>query len=283
MSAAGWQDVPIPGGTTRILHKDVAELKNLKRQIGSTERTHVVVLPSPEQGRRQFDATLGALQIVGMFGMVSNLPGSAWYNAIIGLQELMKSIERAHPGLGPLWTRVLDSDMLSRALAPLFDELRQASRASDLPICDHLVLVGCEDGAWVLHAFLHELYRHGVTPSEQLTLVALGASTNTLLGKAVNAVYPARLEGRVGSSGRIKYISMFGAVPDRKPRRTGGKYPDAHRDDTVEITEAMTCLSTKGNEEECILSTQGMGSSMGDWITEPRTAAKWLSRSLSCE
>ena len=296
LSAAGWVEVPIEGDRiARIRKQDVAELEDLRERIGSTERakrTHVVVLPSPEQGRKQFDATIGALKILGIFGMVSNIPRRAWQEQ----QELIKSTETVYPACS--WSSILDSDMLSQALSPLFDEFykdeirnmiksccftREDSSTADLPAVDHLVLVGCKDGAWVLHAFLHELYRHGITPREHLTVVALGASTNTLLAKAVTAVYPGCLEKTLGSNGRVSYLSLYGSALDRGTSSVGGDYPDASREEYAtgtEVTEAMTCLSTRGNAEECVISSSGWDKSTEQWHAEPRTVAKWISRCI---
>jgi hypothetical protein len=63
------------------------------------------------------------------------------------------------PLAGIKWEDMYDEDMLSRALFPVFSELTGASEDAGLPNCERLVLVGCEDSAWVLHAFLCEVSR----------------------------------------------------------------------------------------------------------------------------
>ena len=297
-SAAGeWEEVPVQGNRiAKIRKEDVAELEDLRERIGHvvrTERTNVVVLPSPEQGQKQFDATIAALNILGISGMVNNIPQRAWHATASRLQEIMQAIKRDHPGLPDfMLPRMMDQNMISRALSPLFDELLEASNTADLPACDRLILVGCDDGAWVLHALLNELRRQGVAPREHLTVVALGASTNTKLAKAVTAVYPGRAETSHaetshGASGRINYISLCGA--------SVGDAEVCEVEDS-EVAESLPCLATQENSEECILSTSCLeGStehwhaerilstsclegSTEHWHAEPKTVAKWISR-----
>ena len=107
------------------------------------------------------------------------------------------------------WEDLYDEDMLSRALFPIFSELADASENAGLPSCQRLVLVGCEDSAWVLHAFLCELVRMKMTPQIPVTLVALGLSTESLLSRAIMKVHPEKLAG-------VKYLSIHGEISQRQ-------------------------------------------------------------------
>lgn len=107
------------------------------------------------------------------------------------------------------WEDLYDEDMLSRALFPIFSDLAAASENAGLPSCQRLVLVGCEDSAWALHAFLCELDRMKMTPQIPVTLVALGLSTESLLSRAIMKVHPEKLAG-------VKYLSIHGEVSQRQ-------------------------------------------------------------------
>merc|ERR1719506_3097861 len=104
---------------------------------------------------------------------------------------------------------MFDHEMLSWVMHPVFTQLTESSEKAGLPACDHLLLVGCEDGAWVLQAFLSDLDRRGLKPHVPITVVALGSKTDTRIAKAVNAVYPERLP-------YVKYLSVHGELPARQ-------------------------------------------------------------------
>jgi len=221
--------------------------------------THVVFVPSEGQGAELYDTACGAFSLLGLHALAAELPSACWSLTRQNIQDevlLLQLLDQEAP-----WQDHFQADMLSRALMPVFSEIQEASEAADLPACERLILIGSEDAAWVLHAFLCELDRGDMAPQIPVTLVGLGEKVNSLISQAVQLVYPEKLDG-------VKYLSLHGEVPDRE------SMGNAHEH------EAMTCFSLDEEHEECIFAPTDWQGPNTPWYTDPATIASWIDHVL---
>jgi len=302
--------VPIPGldgRETKLQRHELDMLKEVReilpgrhgRGVGGT---HVVFLPGKGQDSTAFDTALGSLGVLGLHAMCAGMPSKNWDETTGRIKQTIGAIKEhmkeKHSKLGDKgvppgkkrrqpkgtnWSQLFDNEMLSWSLHPVFSQLEKESSTAGLPACDHLLLVGCGDGAWVLQAFLCELDRLGLKPRLDISMVALGSKSDSLIAKAVTAVYPDRLSG-------VRYLSVHGSLPSRRPEDEGGE--DDKLDDVLTADldnsdfygygysrEAMTCItSVDGMTEECILSSPGAGfdGSIEAWYSSPATIVRWI-------
>jgi len=318
--------VPIPGldGRETTLRRPEVDMLNEVREILPGEGlgvggTHVVFLPGKGQDPTAFDTALGSLGVLGLHAMCADMPAGRWQETEARIKSTVSAIKehlrdkmgktsKRSDGKGAAdqrrakekamiqenWIKLFDNEMLSWSLHPVFNQLEQESASAGLPACDHLLLVGCEDGAWVLQAFMCELNRLGLKPRLEITMVALGSKSDTLIAKAVQAVYPDRLNN-------VRYLSIHGALPSRPAEEEGdldenlvglNALDDKEKDQILEedlaasdyygygySQEAMTCLtSIDGFTEECILSSPGTGEegSIESWYSAPATIVRWI-------
>jgi hypothetical protein len=310
--------VPIPGfdGRETNLRRPEVEMLNEVRQIlpGSglgVGGTHVIFLPGKGQDPTAFDTALGSLGVLGLHAMCAKMPAGHWDETEARIKSTISAIKqhmREKNGgrsskrggknkdkamIKENWLRLFDSEMLSWSLHPVFNQLEKESASAGLPACDHLLLVGCEDGAWVLQAFMCELDRLGLKPRLEITMVALGSKSDTLIARAVQAVYPDRLNN-------VRYLSIHGSLPSRPAQDeqadenlVGLNALDSPEKDSIleedlvasdyygygYSQEAMTCLtSIDGFTEECILSSPGSGEegSIESWYSAPATIVRWI-------
>jgi hypothetical protein len=319
--APGWTKVPIPtlddlapAREVELTDLEILHLHETSKALPESSQqivpdTHIVVVPNVDQDFQLFDPMLGALGVMGLHSVVATVSLQSWRQSIRYLTESVRVLRRAvkdagrqggpEGGASNSWENLYDEDMLSRALFPVFTDLAGASEDASLPSCKRLVLVGCEDSAWVLHAFLCELDRMRMKPQIPVTLVALGLSSESLLSKAIMKVHPGKLAG-------VKYLSIHGEVPNRvdgasrnaiaSPLSTSD-LPDAADQGGVESEyssgrdsynydapsrelQAMTCMAVDGVNEECIFSPSGWDGPMGPWFADPTTIASWIGKCL---
>merc|ERR550537_1212189 len=320
--------VPIPGLDERMtnLRRHEVEMLHEVREIlpGSglgVGGTHVVFLPGKDQDSAAFDTALGAPGVLGLHAMCADMPAGHWKETSSRIRQTISAIkehlreknsqmggkgkrgggkeERRRAARGENWLNLFDNEMLSWSLNPLFNQLEKESASAGLPACDHLLLVGCEDGAWVLQAFLCELDRLGLKPRLEITMVALGSKSDTLIAKAVQAVYPDRLHN-------VRYLSIHGSLPARSPEEPVAEdenlvglnaFDDEEKDKLLnddlaasnyygygyseyDAVETLTCLtSVDSMTEECILSSPGSGGeedSIESWYSAPATIVRWI-------
>merc|ERR1719506_1919985 len=313
--------VPIPGLDERMtnLRRHEVEMLHEVREIlpGSglgVGGTHVVFLPGKDQDSAAFDTALGSLGVLGLHAMCTEMPAAHWKETTARIKSTIKANKehmrgrmrgkankRSDSKAAQEWRafQLFDNDMLSWALHPLFNQIEKESASAGLPACDHLLLVGCEDGAWVLQAFLCELDRLGLKPRLEITMVALGSKSDTLIAKAVQAVYPDRLHN-------VRYLSIHGSLPARSPEEPVAEdenlvglnaFDDEEKDKLLnddlaasnyygygyseyDAVETLTCLtSVDSMTEECILSSPGSGGeedSIESWYSAPATIVRWI-------
>jgi len=321
LPAPGWTKVPIPTlndilpvREVELTDLEILTLMETSKGLPESSQqivadTHVVVVPNVDQDYKLFDPMLGALGVMGLHSVVASVSLQSWRQSIRYLTESVRVLRRAVKDAGRQggmdgaatnsWEDLYDEDMLSRALFPVFTDLAGASEDASLPSCQRLVLVGCEDSAWVLHAFLCELDRMRMKPQIPVTLVALGLSSESLLSKAIMKVHPGKLAG-------VKYLSIHGETPNRvdgvaraavdSSPRSPSELPDAadlggekgaystgrgsYYDAPSRELQAMTCMAVDGVNEECIFSPSGWDGPMGPWFADPTTIASWIGKCL---
>jgi hypothetical protein len=295
--------VPIPGldgRETKLRSDEVQLLRDARQELPGglgVGGTHVVFLPSRKQEFERFDTTLGALGVLGIHAMVIQMPEKVWRATSARLRDCIDKLKnhlRGHGSATKHWQALFDFEMLRSTFDPLFAELEAQSSKAGLPACDHLLLVGCEDGAWVMQAFLSDLDNRGLRPHVDITLVALGSKTDTRIAKAVNAVYPERLP-------YVKYLSVHGELPARQGEGEGadveggagggeGGSVDKESEDLAannwygygpEVVEAMSCLTLDGIDQECIISTPSDYEGPTEaWYGAPATMVRWIVKAL---
>jgi hypothetical protein len=183
----------------------VREVLPYDAELG-VEDTNVIFLPGKNQRKEGYDKALGTLGVLGLQATVTDMPEELWHETERRfhqcLSDIMQHVPQEHAH------RMFDQDMLSYTMQPMFQQLEAESMRVSFPKCEKLIMVGCEDGAWVLQAFLCELNRLGLKPHLDITVVALGSKSDSVLARAITTVFPERLDA-------VRYLSVHASLPAR--------------------------------------------------------------------